>query len=319
MNLEMDEDAREFERLAKRRFESAGGDRFLQDAETDPALRSKVEPILHELGAWQLEIRSSSEELEAAALLCRSAGYWAIPYPVAERLSRPRDMDADALAVVGPSPSGSASGLDIRWAAVDLDGVRSSVLHRPDQRPARESNFVVPFDLEAVDRVAGPEVALALVLPVWTLLGYLDRAMDLTLSYVRGRTQFGKPLASFQGVQFQLTDAEIERLGVEELAKYALWSLQTGRPDVLVDALALRTAALEAADIVFRIAHQLHGAIGFCDETALSWISRYSEPLRRLPLGLPATRSELTRRLGASALEGIFNDEFRRDGVRRPA
>ncbi len=43
--------------------------------------------------------------------------------------------------------------------------------------------------------------------------------------------------------------------------------------------------------MVFRVCHQLHGAVGFCDETTLSWLSRYSQPLRRLPLGLSATRT----------------------------
>ena len=43
-------------------------------------------------------------------------------------------------------------------------------------------------------------------------------------------------------------------------------------------------AAIEAAEVVFRVCHQLHGAVGFCDETTLSWLSRYSQPLRRLPL-----------------------------------
>ena len=44
------------------------------------------------------------------------------------------------------------------------------------------------------------------------------------------------------------------------------------------DALALRMSAIEAAEIVFRVCHQLHGAVGFCDETTLSWLSRYSQP-----------------------------------------
>jgi hypothetical protein len=65
-------------------------------------------------------------------------------------------------------------------------------------------------------------------------------------------------------------------------------------------------AALEAAEIVFRITHQLHGAVGFCDETTLSWLSRYSQPLRRLPLGLSATRALLTERLGARGLTGLY-------------
>ena len=311
MNINPSEDALEFGRLAKRVFESAGGDRLLQDAESNPSLRAELEPILEHLGAWQLAVRSSNDELEAAALLCRSAGYWALPYPVAERLVRPEGAEFDALTVVGLSPSGSASGLDLRWAAVDLDGSRSSVVLQDEDTPTTRSSFVVGFDLEPLDHVEPSEVALALVLPVWTLLGFLDRALDLTRSYVIDRKQFGKPLASFQGVQFQLTDAEVERLGVEELAKYALWSIEARRPEVLVDALALRMAAIEAAEVVFRVAHQLHGAIGFCDETVLSWISRYSEPYRRLPLGLAATRSELARRLGSNALAGIFNSELR--------
>ena len=92
------------------------------------------------------------------------------------------------------------------------------------------------------------------------------------------------------------------------LAKYALWGIQAGRAEAADDALALRMAALEAAEVVFRVAHQLHGAMGFCDESPLSWLSRYSQPLRRLPLGLSATRALLTRRIGRAGLAGLFNE-----------
>ena len=127
----------------------------------------------------------------------------------------------------------------------------------------------------------------------------LDRALELTIAHVSLRKQFGQPLSSFQGVQFQLTDAEVERSGVEILAKYALWSVGTGR------ARSARRRARAADGGASRpprwcsgSCHQLHGAVGFCDETTLSWLSRYSQPLRRLPLGLSATRDQLTRRVG---------------------
>ncbi len=71
----------------------------------------------------------------------------------------------------------------------------------------------------------------------------LDRAIELTISHVSLRKQFGQTLSSFQGVQFQLTDAEVERSGVDILAKYALWSIGTGQPEALNDALALRMSA----------------------------------------------------------------------------
>ena len=125
------------------------------------------------------------------------------------------------------------------------------------------------------------------------------------------REQFGQPLAAFQGVQFQLTDAEVERAGVEDAGQVRAVEHRrpASEPEALDDALALRLAAVEAAEVVFRVAHQLHGAIGFCDETTLSWVSRYSQPLRRLPFGLSATRAALTDRIGRRGLTGLFSGE----------
>jgi hypothetical protein len=310
MNIELSEEAAEYGRQALRALEAAGGDSLVQQAEHEPARREAiVAPVLAELGAWELEPRGDADELEAAAALCRSAGYWAVAYPLAERLSRPADIDADGLVVVAEhGPAGAVAGLDLRWAAVTLSGVRSTAAPRPSSAPPRGTAFVAALDLEPVDQDGAKDAALGLVLPCWTLLGMLDRAIDLTRSHVLVREQFGQPLASFQGVQFQLTDAEVERNGVEVLATYALWSIQVGRDDALADALALRLAAVEAAEVVFRVAHQLHGAIGFCDEAALSWLSRYSQPLRRLPLGASATREALTDRVGRHGLAGLFSD-----------
>ena len=93
--------------------------------------------MLGELGAWELDPRGDADELEAAAALCRSAGYWAVAYPVAERLARPADLDVDGLVVVaGARPAAAVAGLDLRWAAVTLDGRRSSAVARPPSRAA---------------------------------------------------------------------------------------------------------------------------------------------------------------------------------------
>jgi 3-oxo-4-pregnene-20-carboxyl-CoA dehydrogenase alpha subunit len=134
----------------------------------------------------------------------------------------------------------------------------------------------------------------------------LDRAMALAREHVQSREQFGQPLARFQGVQFQLADAEVERAGLLELASYALWNIQARKAGSLIDALALRMAALEAADAVFRTGHQLHGAMGFCDESTLSWISRYSQPMRQHPWGVAGTLDQLTRLGGRSGIAGLF-------------
>jgi hypothetical protein len=242
MIIDLSAEALAFGDSARLALGSAAGDGTVQ------------ERVLKELGAWDLDPRGDGDDLEAAAALCRAAGYRACTYPVAERLAR-------------------------------LSDTRLPEAQPPD-----------PLD------------PLGLVLPCWTLLGMLDRAIELTIEHVKARRQFGQPLSAFQGVQFQLTDAEVERTGADILAKYALWSIQAGDPEAAQDALALRVAALEAAEVVFRVAHQLHGAMGFCDETPLSWLSRYSQPLRRAPFGLSQTRALLTERTGRHGLTGLFND-----------
>jgi 3-oxo-4-pregnene-20-carboxyl-CoA dehydrogenase alpha subunit len=311
VNIDLSPEAVEYGHTARRALEAAGGDDLAHAGTGGPdGADTAAAKVLADLGAWDLDPRGSADELEAAAALCRSAGWWAVPHPVAERVARPRDVDADALVVVAGDGSTGAIGemvsrLALRWVAVDLGGRRSRATPEPDTAPVGKPGVAVPLDLDPLDDGNG-DVALGLVLPCWTLLGQLDRAIELTADYVRARHQFGQPLSSFQGVQFQLTDAEVERVGVEELAKHALWSVATGRPDAVADALALRLAAVEAAEVVFRITHQLHGAIGFCDETALSWLSRASQPLRRLPLGPSATRAALTDHLGRRGLAGLF-------------
>ncbi|WP_099022845.1 acyl-CoA dehydrogenase family protein [Mycolicibacterium palauense] len=317
MHLELSAEADEFGRQARRALQAAGGDQLVQDAEAKPETRdTRVAAILDELGAWDLSPRDDADSREAAAALCRAAGYWALPYPVAERLSRPEDLDVEGLVVVSADrPEAALGGLSGRWAAVTIDGARSLAGRGPHIGPA----FVTGLELSGLDGRGVGDLALALVLPCWTLLGMIDRALELTLDHVRLRKQFGQPLSSFQGVQFQLTDAEVERSGLDILARHALCSLDGDGTDpathtdtdpatdtAIDDALALRMAAIEAAEVVFRVCHQLHGAVGFCDETTLSWLSRHSQPLRRLPFGLSATRDQLTRRIDRRGLTGLF-------------
>jgi hypothetical protein len=83
--------------------------------------------------------------------------------------------------------------------------------------------------------------------------------------------------------------------------------------------LALRAAALSAADVVFRIAHQLHGATGFCDEHPLSWLSRYSQPARRLPLSASETDVVLLALIEEHGLPGLFDPQSARYASPAPA
>lgn len=312
MNLFLGDEALSFADSAMKAIEAVGGDLLVQEAERDPTVRARVvELLLGSLGAWDLDPRATVEELEAAAALCRAFGRWVVPYPLAERLAR-RVPGADGLVVLADeNPFAAVGGLDLHWDTVTIDGRRgvagpAALTHAP-----RSAAFVEVLEVttrtDTSDRADGRfDAALALVLGSWTLLGMLDRAVSLTRQHVVEREQFGKPLAAFQGVQFELTDAEVARQGAEALGLYALWSLANISPDALVDALACRLTAVEAADTVLGVAHQLHGATGFCDETTVSWVSRYSIPLRRHPYGRAALASRLASVMGRRGLSGPF-------------
>jgi hypothetical protein len=302
MQIDLTEEALEYEATVRRALEAAGGDELAPRAAADPDGRAAlVEPVLAELGVWDLDPTGSADELEAAAAVCRAAGWWGVAYPVAERL-------AGRLVVDDRKPQAVVGGIDRSWEAVTLDGRCFTATARPLTGLVRKHAYVADLDLTPVEGTADP--VLGLILPTFTLLGMTERAMAMTRQYVNEREQFGKPIGRFQGVQFQLTDAEVERAGFDAIAKYTLWSHETQQPEALQDALALRVAAIEAADLIFRISHQLFGAIGFCDETPISWVSRASVPLRRLPYGLADARSQLVQSLGNRGLTGVFSDLF---------
>ena len=182
----------------------------------------------------------------------------------------------------------------------DVAGKSAPLIEAGDGVGGKLGRFVYPVQVGRWSENA-TGAPLVLVLQTWMLLGMLQAAQQLTCTHVRDRHQFGQALAEFQGVRFALTDIAVTTQGLEEVAKYTLWSVtKRDRGEALTDALALRAVALEAAETTFRIAHQLHGANGFCDETALSWLSRYSQPLRRLPLGRSQTQRLLTRSIEAN-------------------
>jgi hypothetical protein len=306
MDTMMSEEAVEFGRQIERALGALGGFEFVRAVDAGETGRTAVDDALGVTGTWELDVRKSDTELEAAALACRAAGRWAMPYPVAERLAAGPASPRGAVAVCGARrPRVNHADLDLTWMLCDGAGRAAPVIRVGGTLGSKLGRFVAPVevgDWEQDDDGA----TVCLTLQAWTLLGMLDRARDLTRDHVQQRTQFGTPLASFQHVRFSLTEVMVHTQSLTDLAKYTLWSVSTKRPGRWTDVLALRLAALEAAESVFRTCHQLHGASGFCDETPISWLSRDSQPLRRLPWGLSRTEEILLQQLEHSPLDGPF-------------
>ena len=97
------------------------------------------------------------------------------------------------------------------------------------------------------------------------MLGLAQGALDHAVGYVKERKQFGKPIADFQGVQFQIarmaTEVECTRLLVYNSARLR----DAGQP-FLTEAAMCKVYSSEVAESVASMAINLYGGNGFVKE-----------------------------------------------------
>jgi alkylation response protein AidB-like acyl-CoA dehydrogenase len=104
-------------------------------------------------------------------------------------------------------------------------------------------------------------------------VGLAQGAFDLAYAYAKEREQFGKPIASFQAIQFKLSDMATEIEAGRALVYKAAWLKDQGRPFALESAMAkLYTGELSAR--VAGAALQIHGGFGYMEEAAISRLYR---------------------------------------------
>lgn len=100
------------------------------------------------------------------------------------------------------------------------------------------------------------------------LLGVMTRALEVSIEYIKMREQFGRPVGSFQGLQYQAVDllilTEISRAVLLQSA--ALFDITH---DPVKRAVAASQAKARCSDSALKVTKgciQLHGGIGYTDE-----------------------------------------------------
>jgi alkylation response protein AidB-like acyl-CoA dehydrogenase len=94
------------------------------------------------------------------------------------------------------------------------------------------------------------------------MIGLSQGALDHTIKYVKERKQFGKSLADFQGVQFQLAHAATE-LAAARLLVYNAARLRDSGDPFLTEAAMCKLFSSNAAEHVTSLAVQLFGGYGY--------------------------------------------------------
>ena len=101
----------------------------------------------------------------------------------------------------------------------------------------------------------------------------LEEVLAWTVRYAGEREQFGRPLARFQAIQMELAEMAGEVTAVAALVDAAVQATERGESLVLAAA-AAKVRAGAAVEVVARLAHQVHGAIGFTQEHRLHHLTR---------------------------------------------
>ncbi|SDX21367.1 acyl-CoA dehydrogenase family protein [Marinobacter mobilis] len=108
-------------------------------------------------------------------------------------------------------------------------------------------------------------------------LGGAQAALLRARNYLHERSQFGKPLAEFQALQFRLADMATNLVAARQMVRLAAFKLDTGDVEATLHCAMAKRFATDACFDVCNEALQLHGGYGYIREYPLE---RYVRDLR---------------------------------------
>jgi alkylation response protein AidB-like acyl-CoA dehydrogenase len=175
-----------------------------------------------------------------------------------------------------------AHQLGLYWVPTKTHGLSISFEWRADGTPVgvlKLEDVGIPAEYVLAQPGAATRANLewaideAAVLVGAELLGVMEAALQMALSYLRTRVQFGKPIGSFQALQHKTTDLYVQQELSRAVLAEALAVLDPASSDHAVDPLEralvasrFKSRCSDAGLRVTREVIQLHGAIGFTDE-----------------------------------------------------
>ena len=208
-------------------------------------------------------------------------------------------------------------GADARVFVLVEDGM-ATLVSRDDAEvePLASIDSTRPAARVTVRRDAGDalpgEVAAAvdraLIAIAAELVGVCDRALEMTLAYVKDRKQFGTPVGAYQAVSHRCAQMLLDTERARAMTSFASWAADAD-PDRLGEAAAMAKAtASHAAREVTASAIQAHGGIGFTWEADVHWLYKRAQVDAALLGGAAGHRARVARivgeRLAAAAVGG---------------
>lgn len=107
------------------------------------------------------------------------------------------------------------------------------------------------------------------------IAGGAAACLDLAVQYAGEREQFGRALSKFQAIQHYLADLAGNVASIDAMAMAACAAVDArGVDGARLEIAAAKCRASEGVEKVTKLAHQIHGAIGFTYEYGLHFVTR---------------------------------------------
>ncbi|NCP64677.1 MAG: acyl-CoA dehydrogenase [Paraglaciecola sp.] len=100
-------------------------------------------------------------------------------------------------------------------------------------------------------------------------VGTAQQALNTAKNYMHERSQFGKPLAAFQALQFKLADMATELVAARQMVRLAAFKLDQQDPEASAYCAMAKRFATDVGFEVCNQALQLHGGYGYIKEYPL--------------------------------------------------
>ncbi|WP_404302917.1 acyl-CoA dehydrogenase family protein [Alicycliphilus denitrificans] len=138
-------------------------------------------------------------------------------------------------------------------------------------------------------------------------VGAAQGALAHAQRYMQERKQFGKPIASFQALQFKLADMATELVAARQMVRLAASKLDAGARDASTYCAMAKRFATDAGFNVVNDALQLHGGYGYIREYPLERLLRDA----RVHQILEGTNEIMRVIIGRRMLDGDAPDVIR--------
>ncbi|MEJ6476749.1 acyl-CoA dehydrogenase family protein [Pseudoalteromonas piscicida] len=100
-------------------------------------------------------------------------------------------------------------------------------------------------------------------------LGTAQQALNTAKQYMQERSQFGKPLAAFQALQFKIADMNTELVAARQMVRLAAFKLDSNDPEKTTYCAMAKRFATDVGTKVCDDALQIHGGYGYIKEYPL--------------------------------------------------